>query len=560
MKLASRGSTGNEGLKRAVGEGIGELLGECGQLEEALAASAASGKKKKKAEEAQFELAFKEYAMMTAVRSTACPDDTAASAVARGLVSADRVAARHAFAWVLALARRAPDRAARMVHMYLPHRVEGGAEANLADTFARVYFCTACAVLGVGTALPEAQRAVFYQGLVQFLVDARDRVAFEAVRGVLSGPWAMLAEATVIPSQGTHRPGALQELITRLGGCLGQSSLPLVHATCKLVVELAEASLRHDEGGAGRAAVVEALAEPVHAQLECPCRYVRVQALRAMVWLTATAEFSMAESGVQAELDDGVLDAKLVAVLLDTLHSRLLVTPGVFPSVLRLLRAWCSRQQSGGGGGAVKGDAPRVVAMLASVMRSGEAARAAVLELVFTVPDPSGTLLFFLGEHGNSLCSEWAPTASSPRPHPAPNKAVRSVLLALERAVTVGTWARRLLGLEALVKIALRASDPVLLRAYEVLCRVSAEPGSCLAGAAEPGLRLIDDLFAARALVLQAASERNRDLAPVLYQAHEALLARIKSICGPETIPREFVVNGFIDVRDLLAGYYREKI
>lgn len=500
-------------------------------------------KKKKKDKVVLADRTALQYAALSVVRQRLGPVPSLHRHIAHGLVSPDKVAARHAFALLLSLARSDPAAAAPMLAAALPGAAPGpDGPVNSADTIARALLCTACGELASSPSVPADLRAEFFRSLGHFVVDNRDRVVFEAVH-VLAGRflWPELEAASIPQSEGSAALPLLPELVKAIAAALGQSSRPLLHGACRAARALAENCARHASASPPAATpalfgVLQPIVGPTHMLLDYPCVYVRAQALLTAVWAASPADFRVVASALLAELDKpAALPAPLVSLAMRALLDRVVLAPEIAPLVIEVVTAWCK-------GPSALVDQGLLVDLLATVMRLGPEGSHLVLATLFAIPDLGGTTLWFLGEHAGVLCGDVS---------------VWSVILRLEDALAFGSWESRLVALEALVKIAIQSRDDISLHIYELLCIVAAEEGASLAGPAEPGLQLLDDMYAAKALIAQALEKGGADLGAVLYNAHEHLAERCRCFCdvGPG-----FIVPGFAPVRELMLQYYDAKV
>jgi hypothetical protein len=235
-----------------------------------------------------------ECAAMSAVRHRLGCDAETAPGVVRGMESADRVAARHAFAVMERLATVRPRGAAAS----LVSRLSPTGPANLSDTLARVYLVRACGRLAWHPEIDVAMRAKFEAALGSYILDEREKVVFEAVAALCAGPWAALASGTIAGTK-----PLLPEIVIRISTALGSPSRPLLHAACRAAALLAEAYQRSrgedtahqfgDSDAGGARGPLDPLRSGLLMLLAHDCPFIRARAITALVWLADGSDYEV---------------------------------------------------------------------------------------------------------------------------------------------------------------------------------------------------------------------------------------------------------------------------
>ncbi|KAL6048793.1 hypothetical protein QOT17_020834 [Balamuthia mandrillaris] len=310
----------------------------------------------------------------------------------------DPAGARHAIALCYEHALEEPAMVAGDVLVFLPHLATPQTpQINLSDTFARIYFVKLLAVLsgcvdpstlasssaplssstallsslprepfqssGGATSPPsssprsrglnENTTRVYYQALCQAVVDANERVAFEAIAGLAQGPWKTLVTCSILPTKYAHElllknsASTISAILTRLVDALKPTNtLPLLHAAAKCTAVLARAFTKHQrdekifidkEKDHPLLPLIESLQSVLDKKKNI---YIRLQAIKALIWLSLTHKTTRLQSIILNELKRNALTPALFSELFESIRERTETTEEFAEFALQMVYHW----------------------------------------------------------------------------------------------------------------------------------------------------------------------------------------------------------------------------
>ncbi|EGG24696.1 hypothetical protein DFA_02940 [Cavenderia fasciculata] len=463
------------------------------------------------------ERALLQYACFVACRNRFKNNPSLFIPIVEGIKCADPVGARHAVALTYDYAHENLSTVTDTTKRFLPLlKANKGKEAvSLTDPFARRSFISLCGYIAL-TGTNQAQTKDFFQNICQSVMDNHLSVSMWAITTLCKFTWKTLEssiiESIIIDNDTPNHYDTLPNQTALIAGIcnklkLGfnihgdrstQQSFPYINMSCKLISALSRSYVKHSypttttSGDGGNAPAVgnwqeqeksvtgsinhpfSVLTSFVMSQLPSPSISIRIQALRALIWLcpsTLCPASRVFQDTFRAQLRDSTHPPHLLKELYVELYRRVIATPVLSPMVLSLIYDWIDIVPH-------KVDTSLVAMIWKTIIHFGREGRERVLQSIFNILDRSihpdfrvvsmeiqKDIVQFLGDHANTITYETVASTT-------PSKPLNAIILRLEQYATFQPWQIRMTSIDSLAKIAFLSSTRVKIHIYNFLTTV----------------------------------------------------------------------------------------
>eukprot|EP01122_Echinamoeba_exundans_P015994 TRINITY_DN7980_c0_g1_i1.p1 TRINITY_DN7980_c0_g1~~TRINITY_DN7980_c0_g1_i1.p1 ORF type:complete len:845 (+),score=176.75 TRINITY_DN7980_c0_g1_i1:92-2626(+) len=178
-------------------------------------------------------------AAFAALRTRPSVDSALWETVVRGILSGEPLTVRHALALGLRIAKQDASACASLFEPLIGAEKAKVLESLAEDVSGRCYLVRIFAHLANDTRVARAD--AFYLELRGFLVDESDRVAIEAIEGIVRGGWGRLQAATMpVRDEKNELIPVLSVIISKLSQLLQSAKTPEQHVAIRMTKLLAK--------------------------------------------------------------------------------------------------------------------------------------------------------------------------------------------------------------------------------------------------------------------------------------------------------------------------------
>eukprot|EP00002_Diphylleia_rotans_P017248 TRINITY_DN3350_c0_g1_i2.p1 TRINITY_DN3350_c0_g1~~TRINITY_DN3350_c0_g1_i2.p1 ORF type:complete len:486 (-),score=79.68 TRINITY_DN3350_c0_g1_i2:1095-2552(-) len=194
--------------------------------------------------------------------------------------SENPIGAKHAMAMVHEYCQLGDENVAEVIEKLLPYLSIGVSTVNTMDESTSVYLAKICGIVSQALGTDHENAPPFTKTLQTMLGDSSARVVLTAVENLDPSLWEQ-----PIPNIPGKTP--IDIAVEKLKGLLEPENRPLQHAGCRHLCRVAEiCSTKLSLIGDISSGPLRPVINIVEGLTDCPCPYVRAQALQAVVWTT----------------------------------------------------------------------------------------------------------------------------------------------------------------------------------------------------------------------------------------------------------------------------------